>query len=341
MNKRASLIGVLGAVSALALMTAEVHSGVLITPSAGYLVTYDGNDGDYFNPADPAVVPNNLALQSGADYFGSSEYPSSSSHSKAHINDGKYGNKYSWLADLSTIVDPSPYIGVKFDTARAISGIAWSRDNGNNVTESGNTSVYGQYGDRSLYEYTLQYTRVADPEAVTADDADPTLGWATIGTFDYQSDDDTVVGGGFTSFFRHEYGLAKDGRPITATGVRIKPSSNEVCIDEIELYAPVPDQGLTTWLDSAGGVETSGSDVTVWRDQSGNGNDATPGSATAPTLTGTMSGQAVVHFNGTDDQRLNLPSANTSRPGEQRLRGRSSWRSQDPGPPSSSPPAIR
>jgi prepilin-type N-terminal cleavage/methylation domain-containing protein/prepilin-type processing-associated H-X9-DG protein len=58
--------------------------------------------------------------------------------------------------------------------------------------------------------------------------------------------------------------------------------------------------GVYCWLTADMGVETSGTAVTTWKDQSGNGYDATPGTNAAPSLvTDATLGKPVVAFNGT------------------------------------------
>lgn len=59
--------------------------------------------------------------------------------------------------------------------------------------------------------------------------------------------------------------------------------------------------GLSLWLKADAGVTTSGSSVTAWSDQSGNGNDATGdlGGGTAPVLAAnSLNGKPGIQFNG-------------------------------------------
>ena len=130
-----------------------------LAPTAGYEITWDGSDGDFFDSA----VPDNLAQ--GGTAFGSSEY-GAGVHLITNVNDGVYGNSNSWLANFPA-GDPNPYIGVDLGGQFTIDSIAFGRDN------------TGTFSDRSNGLYTLQITTATDP--ATADD------WTTIGTINYTS----------------------------------------------------------------------------------------------------------------------------------------------------------
>lgn len=294
---------------ALALLAAlrivgVAHAGVAISSAPGYLITWNGNDGDFFSPNNPAYAPKNVALFTPVTAFGSSEY--GVVHFITNVRDGRYGNNNSWLANQT---DPNPYIGLDLKGQYPLTGVAWGRDNGNNVADA----CGGQCTDRWSGVYTLQVTRVANP-AAASETGNPATGWANIGTLDYQSNDDTIVGGLFTGYYRHQYQIAYNGQPVQATGVRIKaPTPN--AIDEIELYQPqsVPQSGLTTWLKADAGLITDGSgNVQMWVDQSGANHDATQ--ATESLRPGVAAnfwlGKPVVRFDGTG-RRLALPDTAT------------------------------
>ncbi len=95
----------------------------ILTPSPGFLLTWDGNDGDGTNP-----VPANLATEPGVTVITSSdlgkllglEY-----HLAANVNDGLYGNANSWIGGFG---DPA-YIAIVLPRRSVISGIAFGRDN--------------------------------------------------------------------------------------------------------------------------------------------------------------------------------------------------------------------
>ncbi len=184
--------------------------GILMSPAAGHSITWNGVSG----PQTAAgAVPDNLALRSEVTAFGSSEHPAAA-HAIAHINDGMYGNDNSWLANLD--VDNNPYIGVDLGGRKMIDSIAWGRSN----TLS--------HVDRWAGTYTLQYTQVTSQDMNTlVETGDPQTGWANMG--------DVTLGehlGATNGPLRHQFDLST----LVATGVRIKPSSNELAIDELELY---------------------------------------------------------------------------------------------------------
>ncbi|MDZ7617980.1 MAG: LamG-like jellyroll fold domain-containing protein, partial [Patescibacteria group bacterium] len=184
--------------------------GILMSPAAGHSITWNGVSG----PQTAAgAVPDNLALRPEVTAFGSSEHPSSS-HKIDHINDGMYGNNNSWLANFD--VDNNPYIGLDLGGRTMIDGIAWGRSN----TLS--------HPDRWAGTYTLQYTQVASRDMDTlTETGDPRTGWANMG--------DVTLGshlGATNGPLRHQFDLSA----LVATGVRIRPSSNELAIDELELY---------------------------------------------------------------------------------------------------------
>jgi hypothetical protein len=203
--------------------------GIIITPAPGFSIAWDGNQGEHFDAAAIAPVPDNLArATNGAVAFGSSRYPAPV-HQIHHVNDGLYGNSNSWIADPG---DPNPMIGVRFNASAAqpvaIDRIAWGRDNGNNVADA----CGGQCTDRSVGTYTLQVTRVDAPGIATPQTGDPATGWQTIGTVQYLSGNPD-----FRPHLRHEFAVAQNGQSILATGLRILVSSNALAIDEIEVYS--------------------------------------------------------------------------------------------------------
>jgi hypothetical protein len=108
-----------------------------------------------------------------------------------------------------------------------ISSLAWGRDNGD-TTEGG---CGGTCTDRSLGTYTLQVTRVASPAVDTPDTGDAATGWETVGTVQYLRE----AAPGFHPSVRHSFLLAQNGQPIAATGLRVKVSSGELALDELEV----------------------------------------------------------------------------------------------------------
>jgi len=230
----------LGLTSLLA-VPASVFAAVTITPSAGFSVTWDGNDGDGFNPASPAPAPANLSNAPGAAVFTSGDLGPEIGvpfHVAANLNDGLYGNANSWIPGSA---GATHYAGVRLAGLTTLTSVAFGRDNGNGAFEGGAPGTDccgGQLADRSLGLYTMQITTIAFPDGSTPDTSDAATGWQTIGTLDYLANDDAAPGGAFTSYFRHEYDL---GAGVQATGLRLLVPAG-TAIDELELYgSPVPE----------------------------------------------------------------------------------------------------
>jgi hypothetical protein len=220
---------------------------IILTPQAGFSMSWNGNEGDHFSPAAVALAPDNLALASnGSVAFGSSEHPAAV-HAIAHVNDGRYGNSNSWLSNLSGI---QQYIGVRFPLNHpagelvAIDSIAWSRDNGNNVADA----CGGQCADRSLGTYTIQFTQVENPGVATAVTGDATTGWQTLGTAQYVTGDPA-----FRPWLRHEFEVGQGGGSLMASGLRILISDPNLAIDELEVYGRVVPEPSTLALLLIGG----------------------------------------------------------------------------------------
>lgn len=155
------------------------------------------------------LAPGNLAATGTA--FAKDVLPGfAGTHEIAHLNDQLFGNGKSWIGNTS-----GTFAGVSFGaTPVPISSIAFGRDNP------------GQFGDRTLGLYTLQYTTEPNP-------TDATTAWTTIGTLDYGA------AGGTNYAFpskRHRYTF----NPVSATGIRLLvPEGGLVggtCIDELEVY---------------------------------------------------------------------------------------------------------
>jgi hypothetical protein len=214
------------------------HAEIVVTPSAGFTLIWDGNDGDGFNPESPAPVPVNLANTQGATPFTSSDLGpliGINFHVAANLNDGLYGNSNSWIGG-----DANPFAAIRLNGLATLSSFAFGRDNGNGAyddSSAGTDACGGQCDDRSLGIYTIQITRVSFPDASTTDTGDAATGWQTIGTLDYASSDDTIPGEGFTAHLRHEYEIAAGPVGIQATGFRLLVP-RDTAIDEIELYGP-------------------------------------------------------------------------------------------------------
>ncbi len=223
------VLTLLGAAS----LHAATHPRLLLTPAAGFSITWSGNNGGFTSPDSGAGPSNNVALASnGTTAFGSTEY-GAGVHLIANINDALYGNSHSWIANF-TIPDANPFIGLRFASSVNVSSVAWSRDNGD-ATEGG--CAAGTCTDRNVGLYTLQYTTVAAPDGSTAETGDPATGWANLGTIQYAAGADDL---NFTGYLRHRFDIAQGGSPVAATGIRFKVSDPNICMDEIEVN-PIPD----------------------------------------------------------------------------------------------------
>ncbi|MEX2671857.1 MAG: PEP-CTERM sorting domain-containing protein [Phycisphaeraceae bacterium] len=220
MSKIKYLVATTVAAVGLAAGNAQAQVEPVITPEAGYNISWTGTSGEFSG----GPVPDNVGLSAGTA-FGSSEY-GAGVHHIAHANDGIYGNSNSWLSNLAPV---QQYIGIDFGGIYNLTSIAWSRDN-----------LTGEFFDRAADDYTLQITMVAD--AASASDGD----WTTIGVVNKPEADpgeapDPIFGTPGTPpwnpWERHEFNLSVDGGGgIEATALRILPGSAGTAIDEIELY---------------------------------------------------------------------------------------------------------
>ena len=186
-------------------------------------------------PHAPGDVPDNLALaSSGAVAFASSDLGpeiGTTYHVTENLNDGSYGNEYSWIGGSA----PDSFAGIDLGTTPVanIQSIAFGRSN----VLDGDSCGGGVCTDRHMGLYTIQYTQVASPSGNLnlSFTGDPATGWAQIGTVDYGQSE------GFGTLYdrtwlRHRYNF----NPVDATGLRIlvpeTGSANGSAIDEIELY---------------------------------------------------------------------------------------------------------
>ena len=211
------------------------RAAVIIQKAAGYSITWNGNNGKFYDTNSPARAPQNVALASqGTAAFGSSEF-GAGVHRIVHINDGLYGNSHSWIAKFTAPADPNPFIGLSFGKTIPLRSIAWSRDNGDNAGDC----CGGQLADRAVGIYTLQITTAANPGVTMTEGNDPANGWVTLGTIEYTGEKDAR----FTPHLRHKFDVSAGGNPIPATGLRIKVSDPTLAIDEIEVNVSLADEG--------------------------------------------------------------------------------------------------
>jgi hypothetical protein len=236
-----------------------------LTPSAGYAIGYNGNNGLHSTPNNPAPVPDNPALASnGADYFASSSLGEQYGfppplHYKTTINDGEYGNTHSWIGND---FDTNPSIGVDLNGLYELTSVAWGRDNGNVAGDPGCGG--GVCMDRSLGAYTLQYTQLENADHTSPEGVDPATGWVTIARVEYLSQNPGV----FDSWLRHEFTVAQsDGSSILATGIRLKVPGSGIggqgtAIDELEVYGTLVPEPSSMVLAVMAGVLGLGA---LWR----------------------------------------------------------------------------
>ncbi len=178
-------------------LAVEVHQVQSVTVTQPTLIEVGGGDGF-------GGVPDNLALQNGATAFAKDCLPGYPIHQIPHLNDGRYGNSYSWIANSSY-----SFAGIDLNGSFTIDRLAWGRANDSSYT------------DRCLGTYILQYTTINNPDETTYNDD-----WTTFHTVTYTSSTPTP-------YLRHLYQFP----PIeNVTGIRIMVSSSETCIDEIEIY---------------------------------------------------------------------------------------------------------
>ena len=208
------------------------EGAVDIYEEEGFVVTWNGNQGDFFNASAQAKAPKNAALANeGTVAFGSSEL-GLGIHLIRHVNDGLYGNSKSWISSLGLGGEPGEqdeFVGLSFGKVVPVSSIAWGRDNGNTATDG----CGGTCKDRSMGIYTIQYTLMEDPDETTEETDDAESGWQTIASVEYLPNAPQE----FIPYLRHEFkvGSGNEGEPVEATGIRIIVSSGWTAIDELEV----------------------------------------------------------------------------------------------------------
>ena len=204
-------------------------------------------------------VPANLAL--GGTAFATSELGPELGidyHYIDNLNDGSYGNEYSWIGgDDNPFFDVFAGIDLGATPVAQVQSIAFGRSN----VLSGDNGCGGAVClDRHLGLYTLQYTQVPNPSSDLDFDTtgNPITGWVDIGNLEYGTSDG--VGTNYNNTWqRHRYNFD----PVEATGVRlIVPGTGlggGTAIDEIELYdvpgefTPPPPPPLAVKIESAPG----------------------------------------------------------------------------------------
>ncbi len=161
------------------------------------------------------IPPVNLAVAPGAEAFAAdviSLFPER--HQIVHVNDSQYGNSHSWIGGPQ-----SRFIAIRLSGPCRVEGIAFGRDN------------TGEFTDRCLGHYELQYTTVDVPNIETPDDQ-----WTTIRGWDYDG-----TWPDRTPAVRHRY----DFPAVRATAVRLvvpyTGAYHGTAIDELEIYGTLLD----------------------------------------------------------------------------------------------------
>ena len=198
--------------------------------------SYSGDwpDGQPLAPgaAVPSAPTNVAAAAVGGTPFAIGEF--GGPHTIAHLNDGLYGNAYSWItgndgSQARTVVLGGyyanvfmSYAGVALSSSHYISDIVFGR------------SAANEYQDRFSGEMYIQVTTADRVPDITSADPAADAQWTTLGFVTA------------TNPYEHRFALSP---AVRATGVRIVTAAGN-CIDEIAVYG-VP-EFMQTWAD--GGV---------------------------------------------------------------------------------------
>jgi hypothetical protein len=194
----------------------------------------------------PATPPNIAAATNGAVPFAIGEY--GGPHRIAYLNDGRYGNAYSWIT-ASLTLSRNVALGGAYGTVNmSFAGVALSNAAPFTVTDIvfGRTAV-GEYSDRIDGTMYLQVTTTNSVAEITRTDAAADAQWTTLGSFTT------------TDVYEHQFHLTP---PLNITGVRIVTKAGN-CIDEIVVHGePVapPTWGAAdfVWTNETGGAWTTG-----------------------------------------------------------------------------------
>lgn len=214
-----------------------VEAVLVITPSAGHILTWDGNDGDYYDGVSiPATVPSNAAL-GGTPFAANDPGAFPVPHVVTNLNDGFYGNSSAHINGNGGL-----FMGVMLPAMTQIKTIAFGRDNGTGEGPDPGDCCTGQLTDRAVDNYTLQYT------------TDGGGSWIDIGLLSYtDAGQDFAPGGTFDPYLRHQYDVSTSSGPILGNGVRIVFTDTGTAIDEIEINTiPEPSGVVLLGLGLAG-----------------------------------------------------------------------------------------
>lgn len=209
------------------------QNALLITNAPGMSITWDGNEGHFYNPEVGAAPPSNRALATaGTTPFTSTDLGPLLNlpfHRAVNLNDGLYGNANSWISanGIGGKSDPDPFAGLNFGELITLTNIAWGRDNGNVAGDC----CGGTLTDRSLDTYRLQFTTLLEADATTPETGDATTGWQDIGSVTYAA----AIPQYLAPSLRHRFEISQSGSALKAAAIRIKVGNGNTDIDEIEV----------------------------------------------------------------------------------------------------------
>jgi hypothetical protein len=230
MRKNVKLTGVFAVVLAVVLACAPAAWAVVTLTGD---LSWDGTYGAYAAPGDgtgsptltvPTYTEGNLARGPLATPIASDVLAGYTAHTIEHINDGNYGNNYSWIPGAA---NPG-WAGVNLGETVNVNAIAFSRSN----------TMVPFVDLRIAGNYAIQY---ADSNSV-----DPN--WVTIGTVEYDANT-------YENSLRHVYKFPA----VETDRVRIvvSPWAKFLCIDEIELYYVDPIKAINPFPSNGSSVGPS------------------------------------------------------------------------------------
>jgi len=147
----------------------------------------------------PAAASSGVSPATGA--AGVTTLAGSKIHCYSNINDGQFGNSYSWVPGVTGAI-----AGVTFASSVTLTGLGTSRDRG------------GSYGDRTgTLEVEVYASGSTDDYSLLTGSS----GWVSLGSVTLERDAGYFV---FSS-------------TVTVDAVRVKASDGGICLDELELFA--------------------------------------------------------------------------------------------------------
>ena len=195
----------------------------------------------------PSVATDIAAASAGATPFAISEY-GAGVHTIAHLNDGLYGNSYSWISRGTTDARNVALGGSYGTVYMSFAGIALSNATPYTLSDIVvGRSAAGEYGDRINGNIYIQVTTSTDLSKITSTDASNDSIWTTLGYYTT------------TDVFEHMFTF---NTVLNVTGVRIVTTAGN-CIDEIVVhgsrYSLWNEDGGFVWTNVTGSAWSVGS----------------------------------------------------------------------------------